>query len=767
MLMAPVEVSMRLRFPFALLLILLGPVPAPRAQTPMVWPDPTERAALQRLELEREFRFEAARRAPADARTRLQDRYDVIHYRLDLDMRTPASEWLRGDLTARLRVTDGPLDTLLFDLHDNMIVDSVRVGSLPAAFSQDHYDLVIVAAEPVPDGGVTDVRIFYQGHPIEAGNVSFTFGSRGGIPTIWTLSEPVGSLEWWPCKDRPDDKADSVDVIVRVPNQLFATSNGILVSNTLGADHVRVFHWRHGYPIATYLVCVNVTDYVRLDDRYVSADGDTLPIEHYVYPEEIIAAREDFSITPQAIGLYEDLFGPYPFRREKYGHTIFPWGGGMEHQTNTSYGASLVRGDHNYDYILVHELAHQWWGDMTSPADWRDIWLNEGFASYAEALWAEHLQGSEALQRYMTQVQFVGEPSGQVYDPRDLFDASVVYNKGAWVLHMLRGIVGDSLFYATLAEYRARTEFRSTTTAEFCSIAEEVSHRDLGFFFEPWLYGTGRPSYVVSFLSVGSPALPRVAIHLTQTRRELPYFPMPVDLRINLEEGGSVPLRVFNDANHEDFEVDLPHDPTSVTVDPDSWILKFATPGQYGLNITTTGLPEAQAGDSVWVSLQGRGGSPPYLWSTQGAPPGGITLDPISGVLHGTAADSGFYAFFVTLSDHSGGTDTQFYQWRILAQPPDTTVIPVPGPLALKIGPSPARLLAAFDVRGPAGARVSLTIFDLRGREVRRLWDGAIPAGTIPWNGEDERGHAVASGVYLCRLTGPGGGVTRRLVWLR
>jgi aminopeptidase N len=769
MLGAPVEVPMRPRILFASILILLGSAPAVPAQSRFVWPDPVERTTLLRRELERESGFARTMRRPADNRSLLQDRYDVLHYRLDLAIRDLPLEWIRGDLTARVRVTAGPIDTLLLDLRDSMPVDSVFVDGRPAGFTQAGYDLVIVPATPLAQGAVSEAHVFYQGHPVETGEVSFTFGSRGSVPTIWTLSEPFGAREWWPCKDRPDDKADSVDVIVRVPEFLFVTSNGTLVSNTLGSDELRVFHWKHRYPITTYLVCLNATNYVRLDDRYVAASGDTLPLEHFVYPEKVAQAREDFSITPAAIGFFETVYGPYPFMREKYGHTIFPWGGGMEHQTNTSYGAGLVRGDHAYDYILVHELAHQWWGDMTSPADWRDIWLNEGFASYGEAQWVEHREGKEALQQYMTQVQYVGEPSGRVYDPVDLFDASVVYNKGAWVLHMLRGVLGDSLYQAVFDEYRVRTAYRSTTTEEFRAIAEEIAHRDLGYFFEPWVYGNGRPSYAVSFQSVGEPGLPRVAVHLaqTQTQQDLPYFPMPVDLRVNLEGGGFETVRVFNDPDHEDFEFDLPIVPSSITVDPDSWILKFATSSAYGLNITTTDLPATQAGDSVRVQLTGRGGAPPYEWSMVNALPLGMALEPATGLLHGTAPDSGLYLLDVLLGDHAGASDTQRYRWQVTPEPPDTTVVPIPGPLALKIGPNPAGVHADFYLTGPAGASVVLSIYDLRGREVRRLWDDAIPARAIPWDGRDDRGNRVASGIYFCRLTGPGDPVTRRIVWLR
>lgn len=740
---------------------------AAQARSGPLLPDPIERAEQQRLELGRRLRLRQALLRPADARTRMQDRYDVLSYRLDLRIPDPTIEVIYGDLTARVRVTDGPLDTLLLDLHDNMVVDSVFVDSRIAGYAQDGYDLVILPTTPAAQGGMTEARVFYHGHPVETGEVAFTFGSRGNIPVIWTLSEPFGAREWWPCKDRPDDKADSVDVIVRVPESLVASSNGILVSNTLEADELRAFHWKHRYPITTYLVCVNVSNYVVLDDFFVQATGDTLPIEHYVYPEKIAQAREDFSITPLALRYFEESFGSYPFGNEKYGHTLFPWGGGMEHQTNTSYGASLVRGDHAYDYILVHELAHQWWGDMVSPADWRDIWLNEGFASYAEALWAEHRYGRNALAQYMTQTQYVAEPSGRVYDPDDLFDPSVVYNKGAWVLHMLRGIVGDSLFHEVLAQYRARTAYRSTTTAEFQSIAEEVTGRDLDFFFEPWLYGNGRPAYAASFLSIGSAGAPRVAVHLTQTQRNLPYFPMPVDLDVKLEGGDAIRVRVYNDPMHEDYEFDLPDAPASVSVDPDSWILKFTTSSIYTLNITTTDLPEAVAGDSIHVQLQGRGGNLPYRWATQGPSPGGVTLDPDTGLLTGAAPDSGLYSFRVSLTDAAEGSDTQLYQWRVHPVPPDTTDVPVPGPLSLRVGPNPAHIGASMSIQAPLGASVALTIYDLRGREVRKLWNGDVPARPISWDGRDERGKKVASGIYFCRLTGPGGAVVRRVVWLR
>lgn len=730
-------------------------------------PDPGERSAFQRRELARRFQELAIPLRRADARSRMQDRFDVLSYRLELDLRRPEERWLLGEVGAAIRITKGPLDTLLLDLHDNMTVDSVFVGDAPAQFEQDFYDLRILPGAALGTGDTARVQIHYQGHPMQTGFAAFVWGSRQGVPLIWTLSEPTGAREWWPCKDRPDDKADRLEVVIHTPDWMTTTSNGILTEDRAAGDGFRSVVWRHDYPIATYLVSVCATDYERLEDRYIRAPGDTLPIEHFVYPEHRLEAEEDFSITPAALGVFERLFGPYPFRREKYGHTVFAWGGAMEHQTNTSYGAGLIRGDHAYDWILVHELAHQWWGDMVSPADWRDIWLNEGFASYGEALWAEHLEGAEGLRRYMTEVQIVLEPSGPVYDPINLFDASDVYNKGAWVLHMLRGIVGDTLFFATLDAYRDRTAYRSTTTDEFAGIAEEVCARDLDFFFEPWLYGGGRPTYRISFLPIGGEATPGAAIHIGQEAAGA-YFPMPVDLEVDLAGGGSIRWRVYNDPDQQDYEIDLPAPPVRVRLDPDDWILKHAKSEPYGLNITTTRLPPGTADSLYEAPLMARGGEPPYRWTAQDPLPDGLVLDEASGRLQGTAPDSGRYIISAVVRDRSSRTDAQRLVLSVGApQAGDSVIVDPHRSLSLRAGPIPARAWIGFRIEGPAGEAFRLEVFDLQGRSIRELWSGSDPGRPIQWDGRDREGRPVPSGAYWARLEGASSSISRPVVWIR
>lgn len=734
------------------------------------WPDPVERASFQAGELARRARLTAARPEPA-ARTALQERYDARSYRLALDLRDVSGEWIFGRLDARMEVLEGPLDTLLLDLNEVMTVDSVFVDHVPSDFVHEGYDLRILPSHPPFGGRETAVSVFYQGHPARTGFQAFGWGSHGGAtPVVWSLSEPEGAREWWPCKDRPDDKADSVEVLLQVPDWMVGTSNGVLVNQTLEDDGSRVFHWKHRYPITTYLVCATATDFDRLQDSTASVTGRTIPLEHFVYPEKLQAAQEDFSITPDAMAMLEARFGPYPFLDEKYGHTLFPWGGAMEHQTNTSYGSGLVTGAHTADWVLVHELAHQWWGDMTSPADWRDIWLNEGFASYAEALWFEHLGGAGDYRLYMENIQAVVDPSGPVYDPPALFDGNTVYNKGAWVVHMLRGVLGDSLFFSSLAEYRERTAYRSTTTAEFQSIVEEVADRDLDWYFEPWLLGHNRPAYVVSMLPFTEAGEPKVAVHIGQVQQDAPYFPMPVPLVIRLS-GGVLRTTVWNDPDHEDWEFRLVRPAARVDLDPDGWILKSVSEEAYGLHITTTELP-AGVQDSVYsASVSGRGGQPPYHWSVVDDLPGAIALDPETGALSGRAPEAGGYSFTLQIADADLATDTQRFQWRVgmlpdtSGSPPDTTggvVIDT----ELRAHPVPASASLILELPAAPGLPVTLGVFDLQGRRVRLLYQGLGAPSRISWDGRDDRGQRVASGIYIAKAELGGIAKTRRLVWL-
>jgi len=431
-----------------------------------------------------------------------QTDFDVTHWILDINVTDIAGETITGYVTMTSSPTIDGLTEVDYDFHSNMDVDSVMMNGEHVTYSHLSHVITITLDRTYNLGDLFTTTVFYNGHPEGSGFGSFTWDSHSGHPLITTLSEPEGARDWWPCKDMPHDKADSADVIITVPDDLVATSNGVLVSDIDNGDGTRTFHWDISYPITTYLICLSITNYQSFTDWYVSEQGDSMPIVNYVFPEHYNQAVEDLNITDDAIGFFASIYGEYPFIEEKYGHSIFGWGGAMEHQCNTSYGRWLIRGDHYYDWILVHELAHMWFGDMITCDIWPEIWMNEGFASYSEALWFEHLFGFETYINYMTNSNSVSYPSGPIYDPDQLFDGNTVYNKGSWVLHMLRGVMGDEAFFDGMYAYANDPEFMygTITTREFQAVMEQYYGADLGWYFDEWIWGRNRPFYTYSWM---------------------------------------------------------------------------------------------------------------------------------------------------------------------------------------------------------------------------------------------------------------------------
>jgi aminopeptidase N len=343
---------------------------------------------------------------------------------------------------------------------------------------------------------------------------------------IWTLSQPYGAPAWWPCKDIPDDKADSVFLNITVSNNLVVASNGLLMGITPQSGSRHTYHWEHHYPISTYLVSLAITDYAEFSNWYVSASGDSMELTYYVYPEQLAEAQEDFSVTPDMVAAFAVLFGEYPFINEKYGMASFPWGGAMEHQTMTSYGAGLITGTHQFDWLNAHELAHMWFGDCITMKYWSHIWMNEGFASYAEALWAESRGGWPAYHNYLLS-QDPGFFQGSLWVEDSLnvgaLFSGTVYDKGSWTLHMLRGVLGDAVFFDALHTYATDPDFYygNARTEDFQAVCEAVSGTNLDWFFQEWVYRAGRPNYIYSWEASGGGASYR---HTLQNAPANPSF---------------------------------------------------------------------------------------------------------------------------------------------------------------------------------------------------------------------------------------------------
>ncbi|RMG23488.1 MAG: hypothetical protein D6732_24745, partial [Methanobacteriota archaeon] len=366
-----------------------------------------------------------------------------------------------------------------------------------------------------------------------------------------------------------------------VPNDLIVASNGLLTDVIPVGNNRHTFFWETHYPISTYLVSLAITNYAQFSDTYTSPlSGDTMSVDFYVYPEHLAQAQEDFNVTTSMIAAYASRFGEYPFINEKYGMAVFPWGGAMEHQTMTSYGAGLITGTHTFDWINAHELSHQWFGDMITMKSWHHIWLNEGFASYAEALWAEEIGGSTLYHAYVD-AQDPGYFPGTVYvqdttNTNELF-STTVYNKGSWVLHMLRGVLGDSLFFTSLYNYANDPGFQygNATTEDFRDVCEMVSGMDLDWFFEQWVYRPGRPHYLYSWNTTTSP--PYITTLSIMQQDSVP-FKMPIPIHLT-GLGLDTTIIVWDSLQTQEFQFTTDVPPADLEFDPQNWILKYVTEG--------------------------------------------------------------------------------------------------------------------------------------------------------------------------------------------
>ncbi|GAB3917238.1 M1 family metallopeptidase [Larkinella terrae] len=505
---------------------------------------------------------------------------DVTYYKLDLNI-TYTPNYLRGAATVGLKSAADNLSRFFLDLSSSLKVDSVKTGAQKLVFSQQDNQLSITPTQPLGKGQALAVTVFYQGVPGSTGLGSFVFGTHGSQnqPVIWSLSEPYGSRDWFPCKDTPADKADSSDVWITAPKQFVSVSNGRLEKMIENANDTRTYRWRNRYPIANYLISVAMSNYALYEQTFRLTPTDSMPVTHYVYPEALTDNfRKTLDQTTNMLDVFTKYFGPYPFLKEKYGHAQFGWGGGMEHQTISSMGAF------NSD-IMAHELAHQWFGDKITCKTWEHIWLNEGFASYAEALYREATGGTASYRSYMNAYLILARRARGTIFVQDLtnvdnvFDANRTYYKGGTVLHMLRGVVGDQKFREILQKYVASPlAYGSATTEDFAAIASQVYGQPLDYFFKQWIYGENYPTYQVKWSSspVGSqPNRYRVQLRLQQSTGTTnpTFFTMPVPVKV-LTSVGDTTITVFNNSADQTFELPVRGQPTEIQIDPDSWILK-------------------------------------------------------------------------------------------------------------------------------------------------------------------------------------------------
>jgi aminopeptidase N len=506
-----------------------------------------------------------------------RDNYDVTFYWLDLHI-SDSSTYLTGNVSITLKAAGQPLEEVVLDFADLLHTDSVLLDHLPVSFIHGNNKLTVRLPDPVlPDSSAT-IQVFYHGLGKNVTSISGIYSryvSTWAKSVTWTLSEPFNALNWFPCKQILSDKADSVYVFLSTDKKLKAGSNGLLTAQVLLPDDRVRYEWKSRYPIAYYLISFAVSAYYDYS-FYVGLNNsqDSVLIQNYIYDEGYLTQNKPaIDKTGDLMILFSDLFGPYPFKDEKYGHSLAPLGGGMEHQTMTTLT--------NFSFVLVaHELAHQWFGDYVTCGNWQDIWVNEGFASYAEYLAYQNLIGPDEARNWLTRVHdyIKSAPGGSIYIPEAdkedddrIFNYRLTYNKGAAMIHMIRREVNnDVLFFEILREFLSRYRNNNATGADFKNLLEERTGLDFDVFFDQWYYGEGYPIHTITWKHQQDTLYITSMQHVSSST---PLFNIPIDYRVTLDERDTVISGMRQSSNFDHWEVYLPGQVSSLGVDPEQWML--------------------------------------------------------------------------------------------------------------------------------------------------------------------------------------------------
>ncbi len=426
-----------------------------------------------------------------------QSGYDVTFYGLDVHLNDSTTE-ISGEVTIGVHIVK-EIDTIVLNLGDNLTVNHITLNGKRVEFVHDN-DLVRIPAKESVKGAYAEIVVSYygDGDKVNQDGALFNRANKYGRFTF-SLTEPFASKYWYPCKEVLNDKADSVYVFITVPDNLKAGSNGVLQKVVRTDEGHLQYQWKSYYPIAFYLVSVAVGDFYEYTEKVRLDGGIEVPIVNYVYNSEdyFNENKAKIEMTSDLIVLFSQLFGEYPFSNEKYGHCQVPLGGGMEHQTMTTIG--------NFDFYLVaHELAHQWFGNLVTCKFWNDIWINEGFASYCEYLAFENLVDQNSARWWMDNTQKLAKElsEGSVYVPDEevgvsdrIFSSRLSYKKGAALLHMIRYLVNnDELFFEIIKEFLNRNTYKNVTGDDFKKLLEEMTGKNFQNFFDEWYYGHGYPT---------------------------------------------------------------------------------------------------------------------------------------------------------------------------------------------------------------------------------------------------------------------------------
>jgi aminopeptidase N len=509
--------------------------------------------------------------------------YDVLHYDLSIAFDFQNKSF-NGAVEVHLQVLNPLRQIVLSASNETLTIDSVFFDNSKVSYTHSSDHLIISLPSMFNKSKDISIIVYYHGASNFTGNYD-----NGGIyfsssDRVATISEPWFARNWWPCKDVPSDKATAT-ISITVPDSLTAVSNGIL-KKIEHHNGKATFHWSTEYPMSTYLLSIAVAKYSESSVEYKSLDGKAMKVFFFVFPEDSEKAKTDFRNILTIMEYFRQIFGEYPFLDEKLGFAEIVGDMTMENQTICSIQKDFFTGDRQYELTFAHEIAHHWFGNMLTPENWHHTWLNEGFATYAEALYLEHRRGSEVYQLYINSMMMMknGTYAGSVIGKSDTafwdsFSPAQSY-KGAIVLHMLRKMLGDSVFFNCIKRYVKNTQlrYRNVTTQDFISVCELASGKNLKWFFNQWVYSPvdsiDRPVLDYTWETVHDKSKFNIALTIEQKTADKILYRLPLTVSITTMNS-TYNYDVIDSVSVQSFNLSVKELPTAVEIDKENKIFKI------------------------------------------------------------------------------------------------------------------------------------------------------------------------------------------------